>query len=178
MPPFPPPLCGPARPPKAIPDEGYVFTGWEPAYQGGVTVKGDVTYTARFEEAGDPATIVLEARGIREKLRTLLMQYYTDQGLGGDTLEQYVEDSLQAQYAYAMLFDADATALSDSTFTIYQDSWTFQVSGDLSAEQMSAFEYLLPEGFDGTLTADAMLDGTDEGGEITLKIPASCFASP
>ena len=168
----------PGKTPKAIPDEGYVFTGWEPAYQGGVTVKGDVTYTARFEEAGDPATIVLEARGIREKLRTLLMQYYTDQGLGGDTLEQYVEDSLQAQYAYAMLFDADATALSDSTFTIYQDSWTFQVSGDLSAEQMSAFEYLLPEGFDGTLTTDAMLDGTDEGGEITLKIPASCFASP
>ena len=165
----------PGKTPKATADEGYVFTGWEPAYQGGVTVKGDVTYIARFEEAGDPATIVLEARGIREKLRTLLMQYYADQGLGGDTLEQYVEDSLQAQYAYAMLFDADATARSDSTFTIYQGSWTFQVSGDLSAEQMSAFEYLLPEGFDGTLTTDAMLDGTDEGGEITLKIPAGTY---
>ena len=106
---------------------------------------------------------------------TLLMQYYADQGLGGDMLERYVEDSLQAQYAYAMLFDADATARSDSTFTIYQGSWTFQVSGDLSAEQMSAFEYLLPEGFDGTLTTDAMLDGTDEGGEITLKIPAGTY---
>ena len=68
----------PGKTPKAIPDEGYVFTGWEPAYQGGVTVKDDVIYTAKFEEAGDPATIVLEARGIREKLRTLLMQYYTD----------------------------------------------------------------------------------------------------
>ncbi len=165
----------PGKTPKVTADKGYFFTGWVPSYQGGVTVKGDVTYTAQYVDDSNAATVILEARGIREKARAVITEYYAAMGLSGDVLKKYVESALQKQNSYAMLLDADATTLSDSTFTIYQDAWMFQVSEDLSQEQMNAFEYFLPEDFDGKLASAPMLDGTDEGGEISIKVPAGTY---
>lgn len=143
--------------PKAVAEEGYVFKGWEPAFVPNSTIKDDVTYTAVFEEAGRPATIILEANDIASQAEEAYVQYYMDMGFDEETARYYVGE--MDPYDYAMLFDVDTNVLGD-LITVWSGGWALELAdtyADISAEIMDAFEYVTPEGFDGSFASENML---------------------
>lgn len=157
--------------PKAVADEGYVFKGWYPAFEPGTTIKEDQTYTAIFEEAGRPATIILEVHDIAAQATEVYIDYYMSMGLDEETAKMLVGN--MDPYDYAMLFDVDANVLGD-LISYFAGGWALDLAEpyeDISAEIMGAFEYVTPEGFDGSFTTDQMLrDGT-----VTIEIPAGTY---
>lgn len=62
-------------------------------------------------------------------------------------------------YDYAMLFDVDTNVLGD-LITVWSGGWALELAdtyADISAEIMDAFEYVTPEGFDGSFASENML---------------------
>ena len=159
--------------PKAVADEGYSFKGWEPAFTPNVTITGDMTYTAVFERAKRPATIILEARDVQSQAIEAYIQFYMDMGYDEDTARS-VAGELNP-YDYAMLLDADANAIGDVvTYLKGGEKYALSLADaneDLSPEIMGAFEYIMPESFDGSFTSDQML----RDGVVTMEVPAGTY---